>query len=151
MQQKAQHMLEVANLCYEIARDKYGQDEDFCQAMWVVGWNHDIGYAFLNDKDVDEHPVLSADILNKTFKGSRGTTQSLRAILYHGKDIDEDFLSLKILNEADLRVSPSGKRVSVEERLIDIGQRYGIRSKQFERCESIAKKLNLLEGLYCEE
>ena len=138
-EEKIKHNVEVARLCYEISKEKYGCTEKFARAMWVIGYNHDIGYEFMNKNEKSSmHPDISDDILFTAFHGDN------YAIKWHGKKIAQDDLSLRILNEADLKVNSKGKRVSVKDRLKDIENRYGKSSSQYLQALWLAEELNLI-------
>lgn len=138
-EEKIKHNVEVARLCYEISKEKYGCTEKFARAMWVIGYNHDIGYEFMDKTEKPSiHPDISDDILFTAFHGSN------YAIKWHGKKIAQDDLSLRILNEADLKVNSKGKRVSVKDRLKDIENRYGKNSSQYLQALWLAEELNLI-------
>ena len=138
-EEKIKHNVEVARLCYEISKEKYGCTEKFARAMWVIGYNHDIGYEFMDKTEkLSIHPDISDDILFTAFHGSN------YAIKWHGKKIAQDDLSLRILNEADLKVNSKGKRVSVKDRLKDIENRYGKNSSQYLQALWLAEELNLI-------
>ena len=138
---KMKHNLEVARLCYTLAKYKYNCSERFCRAMWTVGYTHDIGYEFL-EKNIDNprlHSDISDDMLFSAFHGDS------YAIKWHGKKINQDDLSLRILNEADLQVDSKGNVVTVHVRLEDIKNRYGINSIQYEQSLWLAQELGLIE------
>ena len=138
-EEKIKHNVEVARLCYEISKEKYGCTEKFARAMWVIGYNHDIGYEFMDKNEKSSlHPDISDDILFSAFHGNN------YAIKWHGKKIAQDDLSLRILNEADLKVNSKGKRVSVKDRLKDIENRYGKNSSQYLQALWLAEELNLI-------
>ena len=125
-QNKINHNIEVARLCYQLAKEKYGCSERFARSMWTIGYNHDIGYEFLQ-QGIDSpkiHPEIS------------------------GKKVPQEDLALRILNESDLQVDPKGKRVSVDERLSDIKKRYGADSSQYGQAKWLAIELELIDKDY---
>ena len=127
------HMLGVARKAYKIALDR-GHDKTFATKMFVIGWNHDIGYEFSKYKE--EHPMVSASILSLTFydegqdMGKNGGN-AINAILSHGLYTDEKTEEWIILNQADMQISPNGKEISVSERLDDIKERFGEYSDEY--------------------
>lgn len=137
---KIKHILKVAELCYTIAKEKYNMPEEKARAMWVIGYNHDIGYNFMEPEDNPKiHPELGADAIKEAFNFD------CEAIRLHGKCVSQNDISLRILNEADLRVDSHGNEVSVEERLADICKRYGKDSSQYGQSVWLAKELNIAD------
>ena len=138
--EKIKHCVEVARLCYELAKNKYELSERACRVMWFMGYNHDIGYEFMDeDSSSSEHPRIAHDILVDAFGADvQGT------ILLHGKVASQDNIALRILNEADLQVDRFGNRISVEKRLEDIELRYGVDSRQYQQSLYLAKELGLV-------
>lgn len=143
-QNKINHNIEVARLCYQLAKEKYGCSERFARSMWTIGYNHDIGYEFLQ-QGIDSpkiHPEISDEMIFSAFGGDS------YAIKYHGKKVPQEDLALRILNESDLQVDPKGKRVSVDERLSDIKKRYGADSSQYGQAKWLAIELELVDKDY---
>ena len=137
---KVRHILKVAELCYFIALEKYNLTEEKARAMWVIGYNHDIGYNFMSSEDSPKkHPEIGSNAIKEAFNFD------CEAIRLHGKCVSQSNLSLRILNEADLRVDSHGNEVSVEERLADICKRYGKDSSQYGQAMWLAKELELIK------
>lgn len=139
---KINHNIEVARLCYKIAKEKYSCSERFARAMWTIGYNHDIGYEFLK-QGIDSpklHPDIGDEMLFSAFNGD------CYAIKYHGKKVNQDNLALRILNEADLQIDPKGNHISVYDRLKDIRTRYGENSSQYDQAYWLAEELELIDG-----
>ena len=128
------HIIGVARKCYNIAKSE-GFDEKFCRKMFVIGFNHDIGYEFSPEQSI--HPDISAVLLLSLFDKSQAdkldTTglKSIEAIKNHGKYIAMQTAEWRILNMADMTVDSKGKDVDVLERLKDIKSRYGEWSNQY--------------------
>ena len=138
---KINHNVAVARLCYSIAKDKYNCSEKYCRAMWTIGYNHDIGYEFL-ERGIDNprlHPDLSDEMIFSAFNGDSF------AVKWHGKKLVQEELSLRILNEADLQVDSKGNLVTVYQRLEDIKKRYGEKSTQYDQAYWLAQELGLIE------
>ena len=135
---KAKHCLNVARKCYEIAKEKYGQDEDFARKMWLIGYCHDIGYEFTDKENPHDHALIANQMIVSAFN------VSCSAILNHGKRIPQNSLELKILNEADLLVDRKGNISSVESRLSDIAMRYSFESPEYTNAHWLAKELELI-------
>lgn len=138
---KIKHILGVANECYKISKEKYKIEEDFCQRMFIIGFLHDIGYAFSENRE--DHPEIGFDLLLDIF-GISENVDSFLAVKYHGLPDAPQFVELKILNEADLSVDSRGNIVGPEKRLLDVKDRYTEDSKEYKNALSLAEKLNLL-------
>lgn len=127
------HMRAVAELMYERAFEKTG-DEEYAEDMYVVGLLHDIGYIFGSS----EHGASGAALM------ARNGYSHCPAIRWHGKfDIPEEELTDEVLlmQWCDMSVRPGGKVVSCAERLEDIGERYGLDSKEYLTCRDICRRL----------
>ncbi len=130
------HSIGVARLMEEISKNIYQWDEEKCQEMFVLGYLHDIGYEY--SKIQSEHPVVGGLLLKKS------NYKYWREVYYHGRLCDEyQSLELDLLNTADMQINSFGKKVTVEERLIDIKNRYGYDSKQYLEAAELAKRLKL--------
>ena len=139
------HILGVARKSYKIALER-GHDEDFARKMFVLGWNHDIGYEFSTKPS--EHPDISANILLDAFYGGKEPwgnigMDSIKAILKHGKYPIEETEEWIILNQADMQVDLKGNEVSVTRRLDDIKERYGEFSDEYLTSCDICYRINL--------
>ena len=111
------HSYGVAKKMIEIALEM-GLSEEKQKELFIIGFNHDIGYEFTqNGKN---HEIIGGEILKKTgFK-------FWREIYYHGLITDEyESLYLTILNMADMQIDKYGKDVGYDARLEDIKSRYG--------------------------
>lgn len=119
------HMREVGRLCYELAADLFGWDEQRCRQMFIVGFLHDVGYEF-SEKQTDHEEVGGALLADAGYAYAE-------PIRRHG-DPEADFSDdrLLILNAADMSVSKNGQRVGFAARLADIAARYGEDSPQYE-------------------
>lgn len=127
------HSYSVALKMIEIGIEK-GLDDIELKDLFVLGLNHDIGYQFSENNK--EHNTIGGELLkNNGYK-------YWKEVYYHGSDQDEyNSLYLDILNEADMSVDKYGNDVGFESRLEDIGKRYGINSKVYNRCFNIIKEL----------
>lgn len=129
------HMNEVAELCYELAKNKYSLSEEDSQRAFFMGYIHDIGYRFCDNKN--EHPEIGFRMMH--------SDKIAKAILYHGKpNLTRNNVFLNILNEADLRVNSKGQRVTVKERLDDIANRYGVTSQTYVGVTKLATSMGLI-------
>lgn len=130
------HSIGVARLMEEISRNIYQWNEEKCHEMFVLGYLHDIGYEY--SKIQSEHPVIGGLLLKKS------NYKYWKEVYYHGSLCDEyQSLELDLLNTADMQINSFGKKVTVEERLIDIKDRYGYDSKQYLEAAELAKRLKL--------
>ena len=115
------HILGVARECYNISR-LLGYNEKFCQKMFMIGWNHDVGYEFEEPKF---HARKSGELIK--LLGSYIYKDVLNSISNHGlkesKMVSEES---QILNIADLLIDGKGNKVnSLQDRLEDIANRWG--------------------------
>lgn len=137
------HIIGVARECYRLS-EEMNMPEEFCRKMFVIGWNHDIGYEF--SKKQSEHAGVSADMIK--FLGITGndvcSQKTRHAIRTHGSDTKTKSLEWKILNIADLTIDSKGNRVNVLKRLEDIKERYGENSFEYINSLHIAKLVGLL-------
>jgi len=121
---RAKHIMSVAALCYKIAHEN-GFVEADCKKAFVVGYLHDIGYAFSSCNA--EHPTIGGELLELC-----GVSKDvIDAVRYHGVPNVPQNRFLQILNQADMQVNGAGEVVSVTERLEDIGTRYGFESTEY--------------------
>lgn len=137
------HILGVARECYQIAKNMT-KDETFCRRMFMIGWNHDVGYEFSEKQE--EHPIISEEMLN-TLKISKANTgqRVCHAIKKHGQYTDLKTIEWKILNIADLTIDSKGNKVDVMQRLEDIKYRYGEYSNQYLTACDIAVQVGLID------
>ena len=131
---KLLHISAVANLMYERAFEMTG-DEKYAEEMYVLGFVHDIGYIF----GAKGHAEAGGDLMTRVgFKYAD-------AVSLHGEgDLDPDRLTQEVMliQWCDMSVGPGGVRMSVAERLEDIGVRYGTDSKQYREAAKVAARLN---------
>lgn len=139
---KLHHILGVARECYRIAKEK-GYDEDFCRRMWMIGWNHDVGYEF-SEKQA-EHPYVGEAMLKliNVTNGNAYSSKVLHSIRRHGLHTETRSIEWVILNTADMTIDSKGNKVSVDQRLQDIKERYGERSNQYITACDVAYTIGL--------
>lgn len=135
---KAKHCLGVARECYRLAKER-GYDEDFCRRMFMVGWNHDVGYEFVTD--TREHPKVSEEMLCSLGVQDKKVMHAIRT---HGHVSEVHSIEYYILNQADLTVDSQGNKVDVVTRLRDIEKRYGCLSEQAKNAWAMAFELGLV-------
>lgn len=109
-------------------------DEFYAKKMFHLGLVHDIGYQFTDNNK--QHAHVGGEFLKEE------GYEYWREVYDHGdpnlmeRPSDECFL----LNIADMRTDSKGNRVTFDERLKDIGERYGTKSDEY----ILARKLIIL-------
>lgn len=133
---RLKHIIGVARRCYELATEK-NWDNDACIKMFIIGFLHDIGYEFSDNRG---HAEAGADMLNTI------DFPSAVIIRKHGRPlpIERQPAELRILNQADIETSATGEKVSAEQRLQDVESRYGRESIQYKNMEKLCKELKLI-------
>ena len=114
--------------------------------MFVIGWNHDIGYEF-SEKQT-EHPDISAQLLVLLQDApceSDLRQLSIKAIKKHGKYTEDKTDEWKILNIADMTIDSKGNDVDVMDMLDDIKSRYGEHSDQYLTACDICIQIGLVD------
>ena len=123
---RLKHILGVARQVRRLALKLRPKDNMFSQDMFVVGFLHDFGYEF--DEDKRPHALIAGEILKRlNFK-------YCEAVENHG-NVNVDMMSdeLFLLNCADMTVKGDGTLVTTDERLADIGSRYGKESAIYQK------------------
>lgn len=125
------HMNATANRAYEIATTIFGKTEDQARQLYILGFLHDVGYAF----DPADHAHAGGSVLI-------GLGVAADAVYSHGDPnvgfMDDDLL---IVNAADMTTSPTGAPMRVEDRLRDIGERYGVDSPHLACARAVADRI----------
>ena len=102
----------------------YNLSDSELQELFILGFNHDIGYEF-TDKGLN-HNVIGGNILKEN------GYKFWQEVYYHGNsNANYSSLYLKILNMADMQIDKYGNDVGYEKRLEDIKNRYGENSKPY--------------------
>lgn len=129
---RLKHSLSVARKMVEIGK-LYNLKDDELQDLFVLGFNHDIGYEYGSNSN---HEYIGGEILK------RNNYKYWKEIYYHG-DINSEYTSLfkKILNKADMQIDKSGNDVGYTKRLEDIKSRYGENSTTYKNAEILVSKL----------
>ena len=127
------HSFAVANKMIEIGK-KFKLEESDLQDLFILGYNHDIGYEFSIDNT--EHNIIGGQILkNNGYK-------YWKEVYYHGNpNAEYNSLFLKILNMADMQIDKYGNDVGFDKRLKDIKNRYGEDSKPYIYSKQIISSL----------
>lgn len=134
---KLKHSLGVARMCRELATKK-GMSKDYCDAMFVMGFLHDIGY---EDSPDTQHPLKSKELIDHFFMY---TDEASDAIARHGKKFTNLTNADIILNTADLTISYDGKPIDMEGRLSGIAKRYGAESEHYRNAVHMVDALTQL-------
>ena len=126
------HSLAVAKKMIEIGKE-YNLNDDELQDLFILGFNHDIGYEYGNNS---KHAHIGGEILK------RNNYKYWKEIYYHG-DINAEYTSLflKILNKADMQIDKYGNDVGYIKRLEDIKKRYGENSTTYKKAKILVLKL----------
>lgn len=126
------HSLAVARKMVEIGK-LYNLKDDELRDLYVLGFNHDIGYEYGNNSN---HEHIGGEILK------RNNYKYWKEIYYHG-DINSEYTSLflKILNKADMQIDKYGNDVGYAKRLADIKCRYGEFSSTFVNAKKLIESL----------
>ena len=125
------HMNATANRAYEIATTIFGKTEDQARQLYILGLLHDVGYAF----DPADHAHAGGRVL-----ADLGFATD--AVYDHGDPnvgvMDDELL---IVNAADMTTSPTGAPMRMEDRLRDIGERYGADSPHLALAREVADRI----------
>ena len=126
------HSLAVAKKMIEIGKE-YNLNDDELQDLFILGFNHDIGYEYGNNS---KHAHIGGEILK------RNNYKYWKEIYYHGA-INSEYTSLflKILNKADMQIDKYGNDVGYTKRLEDIKNRYGENSVTYKNAEMLVSEL----------
>ena len=129
---RLKHSLAVARKMTEIGKE-YKLNENELQDLFVLGFNHDIGYEYGSNSN---HCHIGGEILK------RNNYNYWKEVYYHG-NINEEYTSLflTILNKADMQIDKYGNDVGYDKRLEDIKNRYGETSKVFDDAKILIEKL----------
>lgn len=130
---RLKHSLAVANKMVKIGQGK-GFNDIQLQELFVLGYNHDIGYRFTSDKS--KHNIVGGEILKSA------NYKHWQEVYNHGNpSTNYSSIYLDILNQAAMQIDKYGNAVSYDERLEDIKQRYGNNSIQYINAKEIIKRL----------
>lgn len=135
---RLKHILGVARRCRELA-EEMGFPQSFQKEMFTIGFLHDIGYEFSDNKG---HAEAGADMLESIMQ--QGSNKAVTAIRCHGRPFtwtEQQDVRLLILNQADIETSPCGERITAQERLKDVAARYGSTSKQYADMQALCRQL----------
>ena len=133
---RLRHILGVARKAYEIAIER-GHDEDYAMKCFLMGWLHDVGYEFVEQKKY--HSKMSGKMLLSLIDNESFNNDFIQAIVEHGftpQRLSEEWI---ILNQADMQVGPNGQEMTIKERLEDIEKRFGKDSEIYTEACDVAK------------
>lgn len=133
---KLLHVRAVAETMRETALAN-GMGEDDADRMYLLGFVHDIGYI----RGVTGHAKAGARVLALS-----GYAHS-EEVRLHGRPVDNPSRELLMLWHADMSCDWKGRRVSYEERLSGIEERYGTDSEQARNARGIIRMLQAQDGL----
>ncbi len=131
--ERAVHSLAVANKMVEIGK-KYNLSDNEIEELFILGFNHDIGYKFSNN--TFEHNIVGGCLLkNNGYK-------YWKEVYYHGDpNADYKSLYLTILSMADMQIDKYGNDVGYKKRLEDIKVRYGEYSREYKNAFDLILEL----------
>ena len=130
---RLKHSLAVANKMVKIGQEK-GFNDIQLQELFVLGYNHDIGYRFATDKS--KHNIVGGEILKSA------NYKYWQEIYNHGNpSTNYSSVYLDILNQADMQIDKYGNDIGYEKRLEDIKNRYGENSEVYNKCCKLVAKI----------
>ena len=117
---RLKHSISVGRKMMEIGKQK-GFTEVEIKNLFLLGYNHDIGYEFAENGI--NHNIIGGEILKEN------GYKFWKEVYYHG-EVDVEYKSkyLDILNQADMQIDKYGNDIGYEKRLEDIKSRYGEQS-----------------------
>lgn len=132
------HILEVARKMRKSAMQKYPEDSLKQEAWYILGFLHDIGYDFTENKP--EHNKVGGKILK------RMGYPYWREVFYHG-EFEKEYSSEELfyLNYADMTTDGKGETVSLDERLEDVEKRYG-KTEVYYKCKKVIDSLKIIKN-----
>ena len=130
---RLKHSVAVGRKMIEIGKEKDLTELEL-KELFVLGYNHDIGYEF-SDRGIN-HNVIGGEILKEN------GYKYWKDVYYHGEvDFDYKSMYLDILNQADMQIDKYGNDVGYEKRLEDIKQRYGEESVLYKKSYKLVENI----------
>lgn len=127
------HCKGVAEYMYNYVM-KHTGNTDYAQEMYMLGFLHDIGYRF-TDK-IKDHGFIGGELLKK--QGYKYWWE----VYNHGNlEVTNMSPELLLLELADLSVGPKGEVMTVDERLANCGERFGILSHYYKVAEARIERI----------
>lgn len=132
--ERAAHSLAVGKLARKVALEQFSLDRQTAQALFFLGYVHDIGYE-LSERQEDHETTGGLFLKELGF-------DHWKEVRYHGMP-ESPYTSplLDILNYADLSIDARGNRIAIVDRIADIGKRYGTQSQQYAKAVSLSEEL----------
>lgn len=109
--------LRLQSLCKNMPKRQGGDADE----LYTLGLLHDVGYAFVDKKDYENHEKIGGEFLkNQGYK-------YWQEVYFHGM-ANSPYKSkyLDILNWADMHIDSEGNYVSFEKRLQELSIRYNV-------------------------
>ncbi len=126
------HILAVAQLM-ENKSKTLEKSENYAQEMFCLGFVHDIGYEFGENKN---HELIGGEILERT------NYKYANEVKYHGNPhASYHSFELDLLNWADMHINSKGEYVEFDKRLKDIEKRYGKTSEVYLNACSLIEQI----------
>ena len=130
---RLKHSISVARKMVEIGKT-YGLNGNELQELFILGFNHDIGYEF--SFNGLKHEAIGGNILKES------GYKFWQEVYNHGNpNTSYSSLYLKILNMADMQIDKYGNDVGYKKRLKDIKNRYGDNSTPYLCSKKIIENL----------
>ena len=131
---RLKHSISVGRKMMEIGKQK-GFTELAVKELFLLGYNHDIGYEFAENGI--NHNIIGGEILKEN------GYKFWKEVYYHG-EVDVEYKSkyLDILNQADMQIDKYGNDIGYEKRLEDIKSRYGEESVVYKKVYELVKRFN---------
>ena len=130
---RLKHSIAVARKMVAIGRE-YNLSEEKLKELFLLGYNHDIGYEFCSNNI--EHNIVGGEVLKEN------GYKYWQEVYYHGNpNTHYNSMFLKILNMADMQINKYGNDVGYKKRLEDIKIRYGENSIQYINAKSVIDSL----------
>lgn len=120
---RMKHIVAVAEECKRLAEEEYKLTPLDVMKAYVIGFNHDIGYAFSDE--TWQHPIIGCNMLRYAFG------KDVPAIRFHGKPSVDRTVFQDILNKADLTINSRGVKIPMDIRVAEIKKVYGENSSQY--------------------
>ena len=122
---RLKHSISVGRKMVEIGK-KHNLSEQELKDLFLLGFNHDIGYEFA-DNGINHNSIGGKILKENGYK-------YWQEVYYHGEPESQyNSLYLNILNEADMQIDKYGNDVGFDKRLEDIKQRYGTDSIPYKK------------------
>ncbi len=131
---RLKHAFRVAEKMKQAVENNPGICKATGDEMFLLGYLHDVGYSFVDRQE--DHGRAAGELLK--LQGYK----FWKEVYFHGTpgcEYSSDEMDL--LNWADMTVDQSGRDVTTEYRLSDIGRRYGTDSVQFRQAVRLSEEI----------